>query len=82
MLTNYLKAAMQHARYEILEDDNSYYGEIPACPGVYANASTLEECRDTLAEVLEAWLLFRIHRNLALPEIDGMILTVKKEIAV
>lgn len=82
MLTNYLKAAMKHARYEIIEDDNSYYGEITACPGVYANAPSLEECRDILAEVLEAWLLFRIHRNLALPEIDGINLTVKKEIAV
>ena len=79
MLTQYLAAAMTHARYEILPDDGSYYGEIPQCRGVYANAPTLEECRNALAETLEDWLLFRIHRHLAIPVIDGLELTVKKE---
>ncbi|MFH1921041.1 MAG: type II toxin-antitoxin system HicB family antitoxin [Planctomycetota bacterium] len=79
MLSEYLKAAMRHAHYEILKDDGTYYGEIPECRGVYANAPTLEECRNALAEVLEDWLLFRIHKRLALPKIDGLELTVKKE---
>jgi len=81
MLTKYLEAAMRHARYEILADDGTYYGEIPECQGVYANAPTLEECRSELAEVLEDWLLFRIYKNLPLPKIDGIELTVDKEIA-
>jgi len=79
MLTEYLKAAMSHAHYEILAEDGSYYGEIPECRGVYANAPTLEACRDELAEVLEDWVLFRIHNHLALPEIDGLALTVRKQ---
>ncbi len=81
MLTKYLEAAIRHAHYEILADDGTYYGEISECPGVYANASTLEECRSELAQVLEDWLLFRIYKNLKLPKIDGIELTVKKEIA-
>ncbi len=79
MLTKYLEAAMRHAHYETLEDDGSYYGEIPECRGVYANASTLEECREELAAVLEDWVLFSVHKNLPLPEIDGIALTVTKE---
>ncbi len=71
MLTKYLEAAMRHARYEILADDGSYYGEIPDCRGVYANASTLEQCRAEVEEALEDWLLFRIYKNLSLPKIDG-----------
>ena len=71
MLTKYLEAAMRHAHYEILKDDGTYYGEIPQCRGVYANASTLEECRGELAQVLEDWLLFRIYKNLTLPKIGG-----------
>jgi len=67
MLTNYLRAAMQRAKYEILSDDGSYYGEIAGFDGVYANTDTLEACRDELAEVLEEWILFRISRNLDLP---------------
>jgi predicted RNase H-like HicB family nuclease len=81
MLTKYLDAAMRRAHYEILPDDGTYYGEIPECRGVYANAPTLEECRSELAEVLEDWLLFSIHKNFPVPPIDGIELTVKKEIA-
>jgi predicted RNase H-like HicB family nuclease len=81
MLTKYLEAAMRHAHYEILTDDRTYYGEIPECQGVYANARTLEACRSELAEVLEDWLLFRVYKNLPLPKIDGVELSVKKEIA-
>ena len=53
MLVQYIRAALRHARYEILADDGSFYGEIPECNGVYANATTLEDCREQLAEVLE-----------------------------
>lgn len=70
MLREYLKAAMNHARYEILADDGSFYGEIPVCNGVYSNTKTLESCRDELEEVLEEWVLFRIHKGLSLPIIE------------
>ena len=82
MLTKYLEAAMRTAHYEMLPDDGTYYGEVPACRGVYANARTLEECRNELAEVLEDWLLIRIHKNLAIPVIGGLELKVTREVAV
>ncbi|HEV7644346.1 MAG TPA: type II toxin-antitoxin system HicB family antitoxin [Pyrinomonadaceae bacterium] len=79
MLSQYLQAAMHKAKYEILEDDGSFYGEIPGFQGVMANAETLEECRDQLAEVLEEWLFFRISRNLDLPVVDGLRLFIEEE---
>lgn len=78
MLTEYLRAAMKKARYEILPDDNTFYGEIPGFDGVYANADTLEGCRDELEEVLEEWVFFRISRNLSLPVVDGIELVIKE----
>jgi predicted RNase H-like HicB family nuclease len=51
---------MEHAHYEILPDDGTFYGEIPECAGVYSNAATLEKCRDELEDVLEEWILFRV----------------------
>ena len=78
MLSKYILSAMRKAKYEILQDDNSYYGEIPGFSGVYANANNLEECRYELEEVLEEWLLFRISRNLPVPTIDGISLKIKK----
>lgn len=67
MLTEYVQAALKKAKYEILPDDSSYYGEIPGFKGVYANAATLEECRTELREVLEDWILLGISRHSPLP---------------
>ena len=78
MLTRYLRAAMHKAKYEILADDGTFYGEIPGFKGVYANAATLEACRRELEEVLEEWVLFRIAKNLPLPVVDGIELTIKE----
>ncbi len=78
MLKNYFRAALHQARYEILPDDGSFYGEIPPCNGVYANASTLEECREQLEEALEEWVLFRIYKNLPLPVLDGHELKIQE----
>ncbi len=78
MLTRYIQAVMHKARYEILPDDGTFYGEIPGFQGVYANSDTLEACRDELQEVLEDWILFRVARHLPLPSVDGIELSIKE----
>ena len=71
MLTAYIQAAMKHARYEILEDQ-SFYGEIAGFQGVYANADTLEKCREELQSVLEGWIILGLRIDHRLPEVDGL----------
>jgi predicted RNase H-like HicB family nuclease len=78
MLIEYLKAAMRKAHYEFLDEHEGFCGEIPGFDGIVAQASTLEECRDELASVLEDWLLFRISRRLPIPSVDGMTLEIKE----
>lgn len=78
MLLDYIQAAMRHAKYEILPEDNTYYGEIDGFDGVYANDASLEACREQLEEVLEEWILFRVYKNLRLPVVDGLELTIKE----
>jgi predicted RNase H-like HicB family nuclease len=78
MLTNYIRNAMKRARYEILPDDGTIYGEIPGLDGVYANADNLETCRDELEEVLGEWILLRTYKNLVLPILDGIDLNIKE----
>lgn len=78
MLTSYVRAAMRRARYEILQDDGTYYGEIPGFPGVYANADTLEACQEELEEVLQEWIMLGISRNHDLPVVDGITLAIKE----
>ena len=71
---------MHLAKYEILEDDGTFYGEIPGFNGVYANADTLEKCRKELEEVLEEWIFFRVSRNLSLPVVEGIELTIREAV--
>lgn len=76
MLKDYIRAAMGKARYEILPDDGTFYGEIPGFDGVYANADTLEDCRDELEEVLEGWILLRVSLHMPLPSVDSIKLKI------
>ncbi len=78
MLTSYVRVAMRAAKYEILEDDGSFYGEIPPIPGVWANAKTLEACREELESVLEGWLLLSISDHTPIPDIDGIRIEVRE----
>jgi predicted RNase H-like HicB family nuclease len=81
MLTEYIQAALQRAKYEIFPEDQTYYGEIPGFQGVWANRDTLEACREELREVLEDWLLLRLRSDHALPVVDGISLAVERVMA-
>ena len=78
MLTEYVQAAMRHARYEILED-GTFYGKIPGFQGAYANAETLEGCREQLREVLEGWIVLGLRLGHPLPTVGGISLAVELE---
>ena len=71
MLTKYIDAAMRTAKYKILSDDGSYFGEIPGLQGVWANADTLEQCRDELQSGLEDWIMFKLELGQAIPDVNA-----------
>ena len=77
MVTKWIEAAMRHAHYEIMENGR-YWGEIPPCPGAWAEAATLEECREALRSALEDWLLFGFDLRQPLPVIDGIDLNPRE----
>ena len=63
MLTKYIAAAMGHAKYELLEDGEGYFGTVPGLRGLWAQADTLAACREELRSALEDWLLFSLARQ-------------------
>lgn len=69
MLARYIRVTMEQAQYEILEDQ-SFYGEIPGFNGVYANANTLQNCRELLKDVLEGWLILGLYLDHSLPKLS------------
>ena len=68
---------MAKARFETLED-GTIYGEIPGFDGVFACEKTVENCRDELEQVLEDWILLGVSLHHELPEVDGIVLRVKR----
>ncbi|HLP92347.1 MAG TPA: type II toxin-antitoxin system HicB family antitoxin [Nostocaceae cyanobacterium] len=76
MLASYIDKAMEIAVYEIIEDDGSYWGEIPGLQGVWANSTTLEACRRELREALSDWLALRLRLGLNIPVIEDINLNL------
>ncbi len=68
----YIDIAIGMATYKVLDDDGTYYGEIPGLQGVWANADTLDECREELREVLEDWIALGIVLGHDIPDIRAI----------
>ena len=74
MLIQYIQAALEKAGYEIIDDEETYYGEVPELEDVWATGTTLEECRRNLEEVIDEWVIFRLRNGLPLPRIGEHII--------
>lgn len=67
MFQEFSEYYLNRARYELIENGKTYYGEIPALKGVWATGRTLEECRKNLLDTLEGWVILRLRKNLPIP---------------
>lgn len=79
MIVEYLKAALERAKYEIIDDEEPFYAEIDGVDGVWATGKTLEACRRNLSQALEDWVLFSIHRGAALPTMGDVVLELPRK---
>jgi predicted RNase H-like HicB family nuclease len=80
VIVQYIQTAMEKAHYEIIDDEEPYYGEISVCKGVWATGKTLEECRRNLGEVLEGWIVVRLQRGLELPPVEEVTIRPLEEL--
>ena len=71
MLTDYIYAALNWAKYEIL-DDGIFQGEIPDCQGVLSHGKTLEKCRENLQDALEGWIILGLRLGHRLPILENI----------
>ena len=77
MITRYIDQALRRARYRQV-DGGLYCATVPGLRGVIATGSTLEICRDQLAEVVEEWILVRVARGLSVPRLGGVTVEVRQ----
>ena len=73
VLSDYMERALARTCLEQLED-GAFAASIPDLPGVWADGPTEQECRTTLREVLEEWLVAALRDDEELPELDGVTL--------
>lgn len=78
MILDYINAAMQQAKYELLPDEKKFYGEIKECKGVWAEGKTLESCRKELMEVLEEWIILKLKDGDKMPVIGNVDINIKQ----
>ena len=82
MLIEYIEEALKRARYEIIEDEDPYYGEIKELKGVWATGKTLEQCRENLKDVIEGWILLSLKKGLPVPKLgDCEIIEIQEAVA-
>ena len=80
MLLQYIQTALEQAHYEIIEDEESFYGEVPQLEGVWATGKTLEQCRSNLAEAIEDWVLFSVAKGLPIPVLGEIAIRLPAEV--
>ncbi len=75
-LQTYIEAAMRHARYEWLVEEEEYFASLPHLRGAWATGPTVDAAAQELREVAEDWVEVALRRGIALPEVDGLRLSL------
>ena len=73
MFAEYIQAARDLATYEIIDDPEPFYGEVPELQGVWATGKTLEECSKELQEVIEGWISLKLRFGHPIPASAGIL---------
>lgn len=77
MITKYVAHALAAARCEQL-DDGTLVATVRGLRRIAAVGESFERCRAQLAEVVEAWILVRVARGLAVPTLRGATVRVRR----
>ena len=81
MLLRYIQSALERAHYEVIEDEEPFYGEVSELEGVWATGKTLEACRNNLMEAIEDWLLFSVAKGLPIPVLGEVSIRLPEKVA-
>ncbi len=76
LFSQYFAAAMLLAEYVEMEENEGWFGSIPACPGLWASAPTKAECEVELRSNLEEWVLFGLTHSIEIPPVGGVNLNL------
>ena len=77
-INSYIEKFLKKANYEYDKKTKSWCASVDELPGAYAQADTVEEVRDQLAEVIEDYILVSIAERQKLPDFKNLKKFAKK----
>ena len=77
MIEYFIQDHLAKAKYKMIDNNKTFYGEVSELRGVWATGKTLEKCRQELKEVIEGWLILRLKKNLPVPNFGVKSYSVK-----
>jgi len=81
MLTDYIREAMRLGHYELMEN-GKFFATIPPLKGLWAEGTTLEQCREELQSTLEDWIMIKLrHGDTDFPALNGIDLNPQLQYA-
>lgn len=66
-IEQYIENLLRKAEYEYDSETKSWCASVKDLPGAYAQADTVEEVREQLAEVIEDYILISLPKKQTLP---------------
>ena len=66
-ITQYIENLLRKAEYEYDKETKSWCASVADLPGAYAQADTVEETREQLAQVIEDYILISLREKQLLP---------------
>jgi len=66
-INSYIEKLLKKADYEYDKQTKSWCASIDVLPGAYAQADTVEDVREQLAEVIEDYIFVSLHEHHSLP---------------
>jgi predicted RNase H-like HicB family nuclease len=81
VLSSYLAAAMRHAIFQRVGEQQRVYATIPGISGLWARGPTREEATRDLREALEWWVLTSVFEHRPLPAFGDALLEIEEESA-
>jgi len=67
-ITQYIENLLRKAEYEYDKETKSWCANVKDLPGAYAQANSVEEAREQLAEVIEDYVLVSLQEKHSLPD--------------
>ncbi len=73
-INSYIENLLRKANYEYDKKTNSWCASVDALPGAYAQADSVEEVRERLAEVIEDYIIVSLREHHPLPKFKKLTL--------